>query len=225
MYIILIVGTMVLGLLASWKVKSSFRKYSQIPGGSGLTGAQVAQRILSAHGIHDVEIVPIEGEMTDHYDPSNKRLALSEPVYGSSSIAAQGVAAHECGHALQHAVAYAPLNWRMAAVGVTNFASSAVFFLMIGGMLIAPKLSLTLAAIAFGIIMLFNLVTLPVEFDASRRAKLVLGQLNIARTQQDASGVSHVLNSAALTYVAAFVSSLATFLYYLVPLLTGREEN
>lgn len=224
-YLLLIIGTMLLGLLASWRVKSTFRRFSQIPGMAGLTGAQVAQRILSAHGIRDVEVVPIEGEMTDHYDPIHKRLALSEPVYGSTSISAQGVAAHECGHALQHAVAYKPLHWRMAAVGITNFASSGVFFLMIVGMFIAPKLSLMVAAILFGIIMMFNLITLPVEFDASRRAKLVLGQLGITRTMDEANGVSSVLNSAALTYVAAFVSSLATFLYYLVPLVTGREES
>jgi Zn-dependent membrane protease YugP len=224
-YILLIVGTMLLGLLASWRVKSSFRRFSQIPSASGLTGAQVARLILQRNGIHDVAIVPVEGEMTDHYDPTNKKLALSEPVYGSSSLAAQGVAAHECGHALQHAVAYQPLHWRMAAVGITNLASSSIFVIMIVGMLIAPKVSLVLAAIAFGVIMLFNLVTLPVEFDASRRAKLVLRQLGIIRSDQEAAGVSHVLNSAALTYVAAFVSSLGTFLYYLVPLLTGRDER
>ncbi len=224
-YIMLIVGTMLLGFLASWRVKSSFRKFSAIPGRSGLTGAQVAQMILREHGIYDVEVVPIEGELTDHYDPTNKRLALSEPVYGSSSLAAQGVAAHECGHALQHAAAYQPLHWRMAAVGITNVASSGVFILMIAGMFLAPMVSLMLASIAFGIIMLFNLVTLPVEFDASRRAKLVLRQLGILRGDDEAAGVSTVLNSAALTYVAAFVSSLGTFLYYVIPLLTGRSEE
>ncbi len=225
LYLILIFGTMALGLLASWRVRSSFNHYSAFAGSSGLTGAQVAQRILSAHGIHDVTVVPTPGHMTDHYDPTNKRLALSEPVFGSTSIAAQGVAAHECGHALQHAAAYQPLQWRMAAVGVTNFASSGIWFLMLGGMFIAPKLSLTLAAVLFGIIMLFNLITLPVEFDASRRAKLVLGQLGITSNMDEAKGVSNVLNSAALTYVAAFVSSLGTFLYYLLPLLTGRGEE
>jgi uncharacterized protein len=223
-YIILIAATILIGLLASWRVRSSFRKFSAVPGAAGMTGAQIAQQILRAHGIRDVEVVPVEGQLTDHYDPINKRLALSEPVYGSTSIAAQGVAAHECGHALQHAAAYAPLQWRMSAVGITNFASSAIFFVMIGGMFIAPKVSLMVAAIAFGIIMLFNLVTLPVEFDASRRAKIVLGQLGITRSHEEAQGISTVLNSAALTYVAAFVSSLATFLFYLVPMFTGREE-
>ena len=224
-YIMLIVGTMALGFWASWRVKSAFRKYSAVPGTSGLTGAQVAQMILQRNGIHDVTIVPIEGEMTDHYDPMNKRLALSEPVYGSSSIAAQGVAAHECGHALQHAVAYQPLKWRMASVGITNIASSGVTILLLVGMFIAPKVALPLAALAFGIIMLFNLITLPVEFDASRRAKIVLRQLGIIQSDDDAGGVNKVLNSAALTYVAAFVSSLGTFLYYLMPLLTGRSDE
>jgi Zn-dependent membrane protease YugP len=215
---------MLLGLLASWKVKSAFNKYAQMPSASGLTGAQVAQMILQQHGIRDVSIVPVDGDMTDHYDPTNKRLALSERVYGSSSIAAQGVAAHECGHALQHAAAYQPLHWRMSAVGVTNLASSGVFWIMIVGMFIAPKVSLMLAAVAFGIIMLFNLITLPVEFDASHRAKQVLRQLGIIRSDDEANGVSHVLNSAALTYVAAFVSSLGTFLYYVTPLLGGNDD-
>jgi Zn-dependent membrane protease YugP len=223
-YILLIVGTMLLGFLASWRVKSAFSKFSAVASSSGLTGAQVAQMILQRHGINNVEIVPIEGEMTDHYDPTRRRLALSEHVYGSSSIAAQGVAAHECGHALQHAVAYQPLHWRMAAVGITNIASSSIFFVLIIGMLIAPRLSLMVAAVAFGIIMLFNLITLPVEFDASRRAKIVLRQLGIVQSDAEAAGVNHVLNSAALTYVAAFVSSLGTFVYYLVPLLRGSDD-
>ncbi|MBP7948774.1 MAG: zinc metallopeptidase [Verrucomicrobiales bacterium] len=225
LYILLIVGTLGLGLFASWRVRSAFSRYSKIPAASGLTGAQVARRILQAHGIHDVEIVATEGQLTDHYDPLHKRLALSEPVYGSSSIAAQGVAAHECGHALQHAVAYAPLQWRMAAVGITRIASFVPFLVLSIGMFIAPMLSLKVAAIAFGIIMLFNLVTLPVEFDASRRAKEILLRMGMVRAGDESAGVNHVLNNAALTYVAAFISSLATFLYYLMPLLTGRSDE
>lgn len=225
LYIILIIATMALGGIAAWRVRSTFNRFAQVRSTSGLTGAQVARQILQAHGIHDVEVVPVEGNLTDHYDPAHKRLALSEPVFHSSSLSAQGVAAHECGHAIQHAAAYAPLHWRMAAVGLTNFASSAIFFVMTIGLFIAPRVSTMIAAVAFGIMMLFNLITLPVEFDASRRAKEILGRLGIVQHGQEAGAVSRVLNAAGFTYVAAFVTSLATFLYYLLPLLTGRSDE
>jgi Zn-dependent membrane protease YugP len=206
LYIALIVGTMLLGFYASWKVKSSFRKHSRTPSSSGLTGAQVAQQILRANGIYDVEVVPVAGELTDHYDPSAKRLALSEPVYYSNSLAAQGVSAHECGHALQHAQSYAPLHWRMAAVGITNFGNKLIFVAMLGLLFIAPKIGLLCAALGFGIIMIFNLITLPVEFDASNRAKKVLADLRLVQPGPEAAAVNTVLS-------------------YVLPLLTGRSEE
>jgi Zn-dependent membrane protease YugP len=155
----------------------------------------------------------------------NKRLALSEAVYGSRSVAALGVAAHEAGHALQHAQAYAPLGWRMSAVKVTTFASGAMMFLPIAFSLLGLfKLGMIFMCVGMGIIMLFNLVTLPVEFDASKRAKVLLTRSGIIRSGEEERGVNEVLNAAGLTYVAAFVSSLAYLFYYLMPLLSGREE-
>ncbi len=220
-------GTMALGLWASWRVRSNFNRYSQFATASGATGAQVAQAILRHNGIHDVEVVPVPGSLTDHYDPTHKRLALSETVYGSRSIAAIGVAAHECGHALQHQASYAPLHARMALVSVQGIATNMVMWLPLLGMftgIFSSKMGIMLMAIGWGAIMVFNLVTLPVEFDASRRAKVVLADMGFIRGDEGA-GVSKVLGAAAWTYVAAFITSLAYFLYYLLPLLGGRRDE
>lgn len=219
--------TMVLSLVAMGRVKSTFYRYQQIPVSSGYTGYQAARRILQTAGIHDVEIVEHPSPLGDHYDPIHKRLVLSSEVYHGSSPAALGVAAHECGHAIQHKIAYAPLQWRMAAVGVTTFASQAVLWLPLIGFgtgLITNVVAMAwFMAICWGIIMLFNLITLPVEYDASRRAKLILQKMNLVRAGEEAVGVERVLNAAALTYVAAFITSLVYFLWYLLPLLTRRE--
>lgn len=224
-FILLFVGTMAISLIAGSRVKSKFRKWSGVHASSGLTGAEAAGQILRQAGIHDVEVVPYQGMLSDHYDPVNRRLALSEGVYGSRSVAALGVAAHEAGHALQHAQAYAPLAWRMSAVKITSFASGAMMFLPIVFSLMGLlKLGLAIMAVGMAIMMLFNLVTLPVEFDASRRAKALLTRSGMIRQGTEEEGVNEVLNAAGLTYVAAFVTSLAYLLYYLVPLVTGREE-
>ena len=224
--ILLFAGTMAISFWASSRVKSKFNQWSGETAGSGYTGAQAAAHILRQAGIHDVEVVPHPGSMTDHYDPRHKRLALSENVYGSRSVAALGVAAHEAGHALQHAQAYAPLHWRMSAVHITQIASGAVMFLpIVLAVLGQLKLGLILTAVCMGIIMLFNLVTLPVEFDASRRAKVLLGRSGIIRDAHEERGVNEVLNAAGLTYVAAFITSLAYLLYHLLPLITGRSEE
>jgi uncharacterized protein len=223
--ILLILATLGLGFYASRRVQSDFNRFSQYPSSSGLTGAQVAQAILQANHIRDVQVVPVAGQLTDHYDPAGKKLALSEPVYHSSSLAAQGVAAHECGHALQHAKGYAPLQLRMGAVSLTNMASG---FVGIGGfvlMLMNRQLGLWVMSIGFTIIMLFNLITLPVEFDASRRAKQMLSQMGIVRSGEEAGAVNKVLSSAALTYVAAFLSSFAMLLQYVLPLLGGNNSD
>ncbi len=215
-----------ISLLAGARVKSMFRRWSDVPATSGLTGAQAAQQILHDAGIHDVQVVPHQGVMSDHYDPVNRVLALSESVYGSRSVAALGVAAHEAGHALQHAQAYGPLAWRMSAVKVTSFASGAMMFLPIAFSLFGLlKLGLIFMTVGMAIIMLFNLITLPVEFDASRRAKVLLSRSGMIREGEEERGVNEVLNAAGLTYVAAFVTSLAYLLYYLLPLLTGRSSN
>lgn len=226
--IILFVGTMLLSLWAMWRVKSVYNKYNQTACASGATGAEVAQAILQEAGIRDVEIVSLNEQLGDHYDPSNKRLVLSESNYYGQSPAALGVAAHECGHAIQHKIAYAPLQWRMLSVGATNIASQIVMWLPIIGFatgMFRGQTMLLLMTISWGVIMLFNLVTLPVEFDASRRAKTILGNMGFIGTGDEMLGVKRVLDAAAWTYVAAFITSLAYFLWHLLPLLMGGRRS
>jgi Zn-dependent membrane protease YugP len=225
---IIIIGTMALSLFAAARVRSVYKRYNQGVVYSGMTGAEAAELILRRAGIRDVEIVPHQEMLGDHYDPIHKRLVLSTDNYHGRSPAALGVAAHECGHAIQHALAYKPLHWRMAAVGITTYANQMVLWLPILGVvtgLIQPMVAAWLLSLAWGVIMLFNLVTLPVEFDASRRAKLVLANLNLVAPGAETAAVSKVLNAAALTYVAAFITSLAYFLWHLLPLLSGRDRD
>jgi len=222
----LFIGTMVLSLWAMWRVKSVYNHYNQGVVSSGLSGSEVAARILLRIGISDVEITEGEGLLSDHYDPMHKRLVLSPDNYHGRTPAALGVAAHECGHAIQHAQAYAPLHWRMAAVGITNYANYVVMFLPLFVLftgLISPMTGALFMAGAWGIIMLFNLVTLPVEFDASRRAEAELA--GFIAPGEEALGVKRVLDAAAWTYVAAFITSLAYFLWHLLPLLTGGSRE
>ncbi len=226
--ILLFAGTMLISLWATARVKRVYHKYSQVAAASGATGAQVAAAILERADIRDVEIVPHDEMLGDHYDPIHKRLVLSTQNYHGNSLAALGVAAHECGHAIQHKIAYAPLTWRMAAVGTTNFASQIVMWLPLLGMmtgLIRGQTGMMIMAMAWGVIMMFNLVTLPVEFDASRRAKAILSGMGFVGTPEEALGVRKVLDAAAWTYVAAFVTSLVYFLVHLLPLLTGRRDE
>jgi uncharacterized protein len=225
---ILFIGTMALSLWAMWRVKSVYHRYNQGNVRSSITGGEAAAEILRRSGIRDVEITHAEGMFGDHYDPLHKRLVLSEANYFGRTPAALGVAAHECGHAIQHQLAYAPLHWRMAAVGITTYANYVVMFLPLLGLftgLITPLTGALFMAVAWGIIMLFNLVTLPVEFDASRRAKLVLADFNFIAPGEEATGVKRVLDAAAWTYVAAFITSLAYFLWHLLPLLTGGRQR
>lgn len=225
--LILFLVTMAVSLWASARVRTQFNRWSKVPVWSRLSGAEAARRILREAGIHDVEVVPVEGTLSDHYDPRQKRLALSEPVYAGRSVAALGVAAHEAGHAIQHAHSYAPLMWRMAAVRGTVTAS---WVLMIAPLLLGLMghlmLGLTIAVVCLGVLMVFNLVTLPVEFDASRRAKAVLAGSGMVAPGEEASGVNSVLNAAGFTYVAAFLSSLAWFLLRLLELagLNNSDE-
>ena len=224
---LIIIFTMVLSFGAMAYLKSVYAKASQVPLASGMTGAQAAARILQWAGITDVEIIQGEGFLGDHYDPLGKKLVLSPDNFQGSSAAQVGVAAHECGHALQHQQHYMPLQIRMGSVYATNFASGTLTFLMVASMflnLISPYTTLWLVSLCFGIIMFFNLITLPVEFDASARAKKVLQQLGIVRAGPEADAVNATLNAAGLTYVAAFVGVLLQFLYY-VMLLTGRSRN
>ena len=227
-FILLLVGTMALSFLAAARVKSVYHRFSQIPASSHATGAQVAAAILQRAGIRDVDIVAQEGLLGDHYDPMHKRLVLSEENYTGNSLAALGVAAHECGHALQHQQAYAPLHWRMAAVGAANFGNQIVTWLPLIGMftgILSQYTGFMLMAVGWGLIMLFNLVTLPVEFDASNRAKRVLAEMGFIGTDEEMAGVRKTLDAAGWTYVAAFITSLGWMLYYLLPLLMGGRSR
>jgi uncharacterized protein len=228
MILILFLLALAIGLLAQWHVKRTYARHSRTPTAGGHTGAEVAQEILRQAGITNVAVVEHEELLGDHYDPRHKRLVLSSANYHGSSAAALGVAAHECGHAIQHQQAYAPLQLRMAAVGVTSFASQLVLWIPLLGLmtgLLAAHTGLLIMAVAWGILMAFNLVTLPVEFDASRRAKLVLNQMGFIQAGSERAAVSQVLNAAGWTYVAAFISSLMYFLWHLLPLLTGRLRD
>ena len=226
MFLLLIVFTFVISGLATILVKSQISKYSKIPASSGLSGAETAARILQFRGIRDVQIIPADGMMGDHYDPLKKVIALTPDVYQGRSTAAVGIAAHECGHAIQHQLAYGPLQLRASAVGMTRYSSMLFYlpFLFIMMHVMTPYTGYMFMAAGAGILMLFNLITLPVEFDASKRAKAILPQLGIINGPAEAAAVSRVLNAAALTYVAAFLASLANVLYYLVLASGGRRR-
>lgn len=226
--IALFAGTMLLSLWAAGRVKAAYVRYSQVPAASGESGAEVAAQILDRAGIQNVEIVAHDEMLGDHYDPIHKRLVLSTQNYYGTSCAALGVAAHECGHAIQDKIAYAPLRWRMAAVGVTTYANHVVLWLPLIGIftsIISPYTGAMLMAGAWAIIMLFNLVTLPVEFDASNRAKKILAGMGHVATPDQMGAVKKVLDAAAWTYVAAFITSLAYMLWHLLPLIMGRRDE
>lgn len=222
LYGLLIGVPLLLGLYAQMRVKGAFGKYSKVRATSGITGAQAAREILNAAQIHDVEVREINGMLGDHYDPVHKRLCLSSEVYNTPSVAALGIAAHECGHAVQHARAYAPLKWRMTVVPVTQVASQMLPFVIIGGFFFQITGLITLGIICYAVLALFQLITLPVEFDASKRAKVILQQMGIIQPGGEAAGVNTVLNAAALTYVAAFVAALGNLIWLF---LISRRNN
>ena len=223
-YILVLIGVAIC-LLASSRVNSVFRRYSTVRSRSGLTGREAAERILRANGIYDVTVRHIPGNLTDHYDPRNKTLGLSDSTYGSASVAAIGVAAHECGHAAQHATGYAPLKFRGALVPVANFGSTLAWPLILIGLLIGSRsasLFINMGIRLFSAAVLFQLVTLPVEFNASNRAVKVLettGMLYPEEIRQTRA----VLGAAALTYVASAASAILQLLRLL--LITGRRRN
>lgn len=226
MMLFIFIGTLLISLFATWRVRSAYSKYSQVQASSGMTGAQIARRILDRSGITDVTVESQPGTLTDHYDPAHKRLVLSENNYHGTSVAALGVSAHECGHAIQHQQAYAPLHWRMAAVGITNVASQVVMWLpIIGGLFMGmkPGLMISIMAIGWGVMMLFQLITLPVEFDATARAKRILAETGALAPGAETDGMNRVLNAAAMTYVAAFITSLVYFLWYLLRAMGDRR--
>jgi Zn-dependent membrane protease YugP len=224
LYLLFILPGLALSMWASFRVKSTFNKYSRVRSARGLTGAEAAAELLRGAGITDVRIVRSQGMLSDHYNPITKTLALSEPVYDSPSVAAIGVATHEAGHAIQHARNYAPLWVRSMLVPTANIGSSIGYFVMLAGLFLASTNMVLLGAILFSAVLLFQVVTLPVEFNASSRAKALVVRHGIISTQER-EGVDKVLNAAALTYVAAAVSTLLTLLYFLVRsgLIGGRR--
>jgi Zn-dependent membrane protease YugP len=204
---------LILGIWAQIRVTSAFNRWGKVRASSNITGAQCAREILQAAQIHDVDVVQTEGFLGDHYDPTQKKLYLSSNVYNTPSVAALGIAAHETGHAIQHAKAYAPLKARMAIVPVTMIASQMLPFIIIGGIWFGMTGLITLGIYCYLILAIFQLITLPVEFDASRRAKIILQQMRIVQPGEEVAGVNNVLNAAALTYVAAFIAALGNLLW------------
>src|SRR5437016_5621504 len=196
---------LVIGIWAQIRVSSAFSRWGKVRATSNITGAECAREILEAAQIHDVDVVETNDFLGDHYDPTSKKLCLSSNVFSTPSVAALGIAAHETGHAIQHAKAYAPLKARMAIVPVTMVASQMLPFVIIGGLFFHLTGLITLGIYCYLILLVFQLITLPVEFDASRRAKIILQQMGIVQAGREVAGVNNVLTSAALTYVAAFI--------------------
>jgi len=220
--LLFLIPPFLLSLYAQYKVKSSFSQMSKIP--TSLSGAQAARRMLDSSGLHSVGIERVAGHLSDHYDPSAKVLRLSQDVYDGRSMAALGVACHEAGHAFQDAQQYAPLVIRNLAVPAANFGSSVSGFLLMVGVMMSIKPLLWLGILLFSLVVFFQLVNLPVEFDASARAKKQLIGLGMI-SDQDSPYVSKVLNAAALTYVAATLQSVMTLVYYIMMALSGRRSD
>lgn len=224
MYWVIFIGIAIFSAIVSSRLQSKFKKYSQIPLPNGMTGRDVAEKMLRDNGINDVQVTSTPGHLTDHYNPANKTVNLSQSVYMSNSIAAAAVAAHECGHAVQHAKAYAPLKMRSALVPVVQFSSNIMTWVLLGGMFALntfPQL-LLFGIILFAITTLFSFITLPVEINASRRALAWLSNAGITNIETQGKA-EDALRSAAYTYVVAALGSLATLLYYISIFLGKRD--
>jgi Zn-dependent membrane protease YugP len=214
-WILYLIVPAIIGIWAQIRVSGAFSKWSKVRATSNISGAECAREILQAAQIHDVDVVETNDFLGDHYDPAKKKLCLSSNVFNTASVAALGIAAHETGHAIQHAKAYAPLKARMAIVPLTMVASQMLPFILIGGIWFRMTGLITLGIYCYAILLIFQLITLPVEFDASRRAKIILQQMGIVQPGAEMAGVNNVLNAAALTYVAAFVAALGNLLWLL----------
>ncbi len=226
MYLLFMLPGMALSMWASFRVKSTFRKYSQVRAQSGLSGAQAAAELLQRKGIHDVSVEEVQGFLSDHYDPSAKVLRLSSDVYHGRSLASLGVAAHEAGHAIQHATGYGPLWFRSLVVKPAQIGSNLGGILCAIGLAMASTKMVLAGVILFSAFVVFTLVTLPVEFNASNRAVAVLEQTGMI-TSSEIGGTRAVLNAAAMTYVAGALSAILTLLYFLLRsgLLGGRDDD
>jgi Zn-dependent membrane protease YugP len=216
LYFLLIGAPLILGLWAQFRVSSAFNRYTKVAVSSGLTGAEAAKKILNEASLNNVSVLPAEGAMSDHYDPSAKCLHLSADVYYGNSITAVGVAAHECGHALQHQADYGPLKLRIFLVPATQFSSKLLPFVILGGFFFHLTNLITLGIACYAVLMVFQLITLPVEFDASARAKVILKNMGIIQSPSEVQGVNAVLNAAAWTYIAAFVAAVGNLIYLLM---------
>jgi len=227
-YIMFMIPGLLFMLWAQSKVKGTYKKYSKVQNMANVTGSQAARRVLDSQGLQDVTIEAIPGELTDHYDPRSRVLRLSQGVYGVPSVAAIGIAAHEAGHAIQHAKAYGPMKVRSVLVPAANIGSNLGFGVLFLGIILNQVGLAWVGIILFSLATVFALVTLPVEFDASNRAKAALVQVGLVdsgvRGGQEGGGVSAVLNAAGWTYVAGFASSVLTLLYY-VMLVTGMRRE
>src|ERR1700724_761575 len=206
---------LIIGLWAQIRVSRAFSKWSKVRASSNITGAETAREILHAAQINDVNVVETNDFLGDHYDPTSKRLCLSSNVYNTPPVPAPGVAAHETGHAIQHAKSYAPLKARMAIVPVTMIASQMLPFVIFGGLFFGITGLITLGIYCYAVLLAFQLMTSPVEFDASRRAKIILRQMGIIQPGAEVAGVKKGLNAAALTYIAAFIAALGNLLWLL----------
>lgn len=215
LFLLFMIPGLAISLIASFMTKSTFAKYSHIGSSSGMSGAQAADRLLSAAGIYDVQIESIGGFLTDHYDPSTMTLRLSPDVYQSSSLSAIGVACHEAGHAIQHAQKYPFLQLRSLLVPATNFSSTFSYIIIMLGFFMNFKGLILIGALVFAVAVIFSIVTLPVEWDASARAKKLMVSAGIV-SQPEATDAGKVLNAAFLTYVASAVTAILTLLYYLI---------
>ena len=224
MYWILFNGIAIISYLVQANLKNKFEKYSKMPLANGMTGRDVAIKMLQDNGIYDVKVISTSGMLTDHYNPANKTVNLSEGVYGSNSVAAAAVAAHECGHALQHARAYAPLKMRSALVPVVQFSSSIMSWVLLAGILMVQSMPQILLAgiVLFAATTLFSFITLPVEINASKRALAWMSSAGITNVFNH-KAAEDALKSAAYTYVVAALSSLATLIYY-VSIYMGRRD-
>jgi len=214
-YVVIVLPVMVLALVAQVKVKSTFKKYSQIASDGGMTGADAARMVLDSYGVTGVQIVPVAGELTDHFDPKDNVIRLSEPVYNARTAAAVGVAAHEAGHAAQYAENYVPMQIRSAVIPATKVGSTLSLPLIILGMIFSISALSFIGVILFGFTVLFQLVTLPVEFNASRRAVAALGSSGRV-SQEGVKSAKKVLTAAALTYVAALATALANMVRLMI---------
>lgn len=225
---VLLIGIGIVSMIVQTRFKNKFNKYSEMPLTSGMSGAEIAQKMLHDNQIYDVKVISVEGQLTDHYNPADRTVNLSPEVYHGRSVAAAAVAAHECGHAVQHATAYSWLQFRSAMVPVVNVASKVVSFtLMIGVMLAIFNGSILLLQIgvaALAITTVFSFVTLPVEFDASNRALAWLDRANVTHNSLEHDGAKDALKWAAMTYVIAALSALVTLLYY-AQMLMGRSDD